>query len=77
MLNNSVHAQTARTPNIFQFSESVQYISQLSGCVRSLILIDREKTFQGADMFKMSILHDDPDLNSLENVDLTSFPNCV
>ena len=55
MLNNSSHAQTARTTKISKFSESVQCISQLFACVRSLILIDRGKTFQKADMFKMSI----------------------
>ena len=51
---------------ISQFSERVQYILQLSACVRNLILIDRRKNFQEADRFKMSILHDDPDLNLLE-----------
>ena len=66
MLNNSAHAQTAGTTKTFQLSESVQYISQLSACARSLILIDRGKTFQEADIFKMSILHGDPGLNSLE-----------
>ena len=63
MLNDSAHAQTATTTKISQFSESVQYISQLSACVRSLILIDRGKTFQEADMFKMSILNGDPGLS--------------
>ena len=50
---------------ILKFSECFQYISQLSTCVQSLILIYRGKTFKEAHMFKMSILHDDPRLNSL------------
>ena len=61
---------TARARKIFQFSESVQYTSQLFACVRSLILTDREKTIQEADMFKMSILYRDPGLNSLEKCKL-------
>ena len=59
---------------IFQFSESVQYILQLSACMRSLILIDRRKTFQEADMFKVLILHGDPGLNSLEIFMKSFFP---
>ena len=67
MLNNTAHAVTARATKISQFSESVQYISQLFACVRTLILTDREKTIQEADMFKMLVLYGDPGLNSLES----------